>query len=299
MATTSTPTKTKKRGLNASSSATEKTKKVIDYTKNNYLGILITGGVVLALYLATKVTSGVSDAVEDVLDFNPGNEEGAGGSAPLAEDGDVKPIGATITPNQAKIIAGTLYEAMVVWNGTDEGKIYQALAGKNQIDFTMISNAFGEPRYDGMGEAFWPFPKRNLTFWLNSELKEAEMQQLKIVMPGVLPGSVKGNVSKNPLGQVKAKQYADQLYALMKETWKLDTAQTTTVFNILMNKTEAQFQEIRTAFGTKSYNTLTNNQSFPFYENNPPLMNLPTWLKNELSSANYSILQAKFPTHLK
>ncbi|WP_291866657.1 hypothetical protein [Maribacter sp.] len=96
------------------------------------------------------------------------------------------PYGATISENQAEVIAAALHQAMVVWNGTNENRIYELLTGKNKKDFSMISNSFGKPRYDDFGDAYFPFPKKSLSYWLYSELEDDEILKLKQVMPNVI-----------------------------------------------------------------------------------------------------------------
>ena len=101
-----------------------------------------------------------------------------------------------------------------------------------------------------------------------------------------------------PLGATRAKKIADDLHQVMKGNWKLNAEEELQVVLLLCNLQETHFSEVRKAFGTKSYNTLTNNQSFPIWTSNPPLLNLPSWLKNEMSAFKYAQLKTQFPKNL-
>ena len=147
--------------------------------KDNTKELAILALTIAGIYLLYK---SVNKAVDNIPTI--GNKPGDGGGT-VTMNGNTNPPGATITPNQAQTIAAGLHAAMVVWNGTDEQRIFSLLDGKNPIDYVMISNAFGKPKYDDFGDAYFPFPAQNLTYWLNSELDESEMQHLKQIMPGV------------------------------------------------------------------------------------------------------------------
>ena len=170
----------------ASSTAVTKAKTALSKTGKSiasnpktamYVGVGIVA--LLGIYAVSKLAFKVGD-----IDF--GNDPNAGGGNLNPDQGNNVPSGSTITKNQAQIIAAGLHQAMVILTGTDEERIFQLLAGKTPRDFAMISEAFGQPRYDDFGDAFWPFPKKSLSYWLNSELNEQEMARLKMLMPGVL-----------------------------------------------------------------------------------------------------------------
>lgn len=163
--------------------ASKAVKETASFTKSNGKDLLLLGGIAVAAYLLIRAAKKTSDKVTDLIP-NVGNDPGAGGGV-VTPGGNTTPNGATITQNQASIIAAGLFQAMVVWNGTDEEKIYNLLEGKTPADYVLISEAFGTPRYDGNGEAFWPFPKHNLSNWLQSELTLSEFNLLKQKMPGV------------------------------------------------------------------------------------------------------------------
>ncbi len=147
--------------------------------KQNPKTTMYVGGALLTLYLLPKAIRNVKEA----LDF--GKDPNAGGGNPDPNASTTIPKGASITKNQAQNIAAALHQAMVVWNGTDEDKIFQLLKGKNQKDYAMISQAFSKPRYDDFGDAYWPFPQQPLSYWLNSELNDKELIKLGEVIPGV------------------------------------------------------------------------------------------------------------------
>ena len=115
------------------------------------VGLIIFG--VLAVYKAGRAVLGVIPDVSNDPDAGGGN---------LEQGDDVTIVNGTISRNQAQIAAAGLLQAMDRF-GTDEQRIYSILSGKRRADFTLISEAFGTPRYDGAGEAVWPAAKRNLT----------------------------------------------------------------------------------------------------------------------------------------
>jgi hypothetical protein len=159
-------------------------KKTADFTKNNTKDLaivaLLIGGAYL-LYRSVKNAANIADNLIPTIGNNPG--DGGGNVNPT---GNTPPNdGGTITPNQAQAIAAGLHQAMVILTGTDEARIFALLDGKNPVDFVKISNAFGSPRYDGFADAYWPFAKHNLTYWIQSELNDQELNHLQQIMPGV------------------------------------------------------------------------------------------------------------------
>lgn len=153
--------------------------KTVGFFEENYKTILIGAGVIVGGYLIWKAVKGITDAsggVFDELSFN-----GSSNSGQLIDGSDKK----TITKNQAANIAAILLTAMNQM-GTDEDAIFNALEGKTAGDYAMIFQEFGQVRYDGASASHWPFPERNLTEWLASELNDSEMKQLNHLMPGVL-----------------------------------------------------------------------------------------------------------------
>lgn len=162
----------------AKKDAKKAAKKAAEYAEKNPLGVLKVAGVVAAIYLLYKTTTGIKKAF--TIEDNPDASDIQLGQ------GDSQFIpGGTITHGQAKTIATILLDAMDYY-GTEEQKIFDALRGKNLADFRAISQYFGTPRYDGIGRQEYFFPKRNLTYWLSEELSSDELNTLKSLMPGVL-----------------------------------------------------------------------------------------------------------------
>jgi hypothetical protein len=149
-----------------------------DFATDNWKPLLILLGIGVGVYAVSKITS-------NALEFNFGDPDGSTGGS-QTNTGTNTPFGASITQNQAQNIAAALYTAMNYQFGTNEERIFSELEGKNGRDYSMISNAFGTPRYDGFAMAPWPFPERSLTHWLNTELTQNEINKLKQLMPGVL-----------------------------------------------------------------------------------------------------------------
>ncbi len=96
----------------------------------------------------------------------------------------------TISPNQAKIYAQTLLEAMDRQPyGTYVDRILAVFKNINAHDFKLIFNAFGMKNYNGTGSPpeswIWQqldnYQERNLVYWLKSELSswnDAEIYNL-------------------------------------------------------------------------------------------------------------------------
>jgi hypothetical protein len=88
---------------------------------------------------------------------------------------------------------------------------------------------------------------------------------------------------------------ANALYDAMKETGTDEQE----VQSILKYVTPTQFKQVRTAFGTKQYNKTLGNQYNPTaWFDELPFVNLPGWLKSELSTQEYAILRLKYPNDL-
>jgi hypothetical protein len=164
------------------SNAKKAAKNTANYAKDNTQTLLILAALAVGGYLIYKTVSGIGNAIEDVTKPDP---DAGSGNQGTGSGSNTPPPGATISENQAQIIAAGLLEAMNRF-GTDAEKIYSLLAGKNKYDFALINNAFGQERYTGIAKGPWPNPFRNLVYWLNSELDASELAKLKQIMPGVL-----------------------------------------------------------------------------------------------------------------
>jgi len=86
------------------------------------------------------------------------------------------------------------------------------------------------------------------------------------------------------------KEIAKQLHILMKDNGSDNNAIMKTFIGINSSK----LKEIIKAFGVKPYNTLFGNQ-LTIYGKKLPLLGLKTWLKEELSERDYSILKIAHP----
>lgn len=161
-------------------------KQTASFAKSNGKDLLLLGGIAVAAYLLIRTAKNTSDKVTDLIP-DVGSDPGAGGGGVVSGGNTVPQSGNhTITKNQAATRAAGLFQAMVPWDGTDEERIFDLLRGLTPDDYVLISQEFGTPRYDGFGEAFFPFPKHNLSNWLQSELTNEEFQKLKTeILPGV------------------------------------------------------------------------------------------------------------------
>ncbi|MFV9549664.1 hypothetical protein [Algibacter sp. PT7-4] len=98
--------------------------------------------------------------------------------------GNAGTIPVTITDLEAQNRANVLLEAMDGF-GTDFERVKMALSNITVADYGMIAIKFGTPRYDGAGEGMWPASKRNLSYWIAAELDNNELQQIRMVLPGI------------------------------------------------------------------------------------------------------------------
>lgn len=155
----------KKAGNVAASSAKKVGKSVAENPKT---ALYVAGGAI-AIYVGYKIFKSINDT------FNGNNIDnqvsGTGGNV----------IGATITNQVAKNYAQQLLDAMNAkepFYGTDEATIeavFDALL--NPQDFLKVYNFFGEKDYNGHNSpptGVWQyidsFEKRNLVYWLKSEI---------------------------------------------------------------------------------------------------------------------------------
>lgn len=85
-------------------------------------------------------------------------------------------------------------------------------------------------------------------------------------------------------------QKASLLYDAMNRYSGTDE---TLIFETLTGVTQAQFSLINKAFGLKNYNRILGYNTIGGSK-----LPLKTWLKEELSDADYSLLRKKFPIYL-
>ena len=171
--------KAKKTAKAAKIAAKKGANKAKETIKKNPTGLFAIVAIAIGGYVLYKATTSVTGLLPDTSD----DPDAGGGDLTVGNDNVI--TGATISSNQAQIAAAGLLQAMNGF-GTSVNRIYTILGGRTSADFTLISQAFGTPRYDGAGEGFWPAAKRSLTYWLNAELSRSEIAELKQVMPNVL-----------------------------------------------------------------------------------------------------------------
>lgn len=106
-----------------------------------------------------------------------------------------------------------------------------------------------------------------------------------------------GNVNTPGTGasSFNAANIANILYNAMKPCFGTDEK---AIFQALQGLTEAQFEQVRIAFGRKSYNTTWGCQYVAIPWSDLPLLGLREWLKSELSERDYNTLRLRFPNKL-
>lgn len=145
---------------------------------------LVTAAIVIpiALFLLYKVGRKIDNAVVNV---SPGSSAG---------DNIVDTSKATISNAEAQLIASNVYNRIVHTCLTNKclddmlDDILEILSPiRNMSDYSIVSAAYGKPRFDGYAEAFWPFPERNLTYWLQTKFRRRpnKYQLLKQIIPGI------------------------------------------------------------------------------------------------------------------
>ena len=93
-----------------------------------------------------------------------------------------------------------------------------------------------------------------------------------------------------PVNNFNAQNVAESLYEAMSGFGTDEAA----ILEILKPVSQGQFAQVVAAFGIKPYNTLTGND-WGFGLNSLPLK---SWLKEELSTADYVLLKSKYPYNL-
>ncbi len=97
-----------------------------------------------------------------------------------------------------------------------------------------------------------------------------------------------GDINLVPL--FSASQKVTLLYEAMN---KYNGTDETKIFEALTDVSQAQFGLINKTFGLKNYNTIVGYNTIGGSK-----LPLKTWLKEELSDADYSLLRKKFPIYL-
>ena len=133
--------------------------------------------IVFAFVLITRNVKGIADAFDNT-------------SEDLEEDDLLDETRATISGEQAKTIAETMYRAMVstAW-GTNEALVYSQLEKlNNQADFNKVYNAFGLRQYS----YFWgnqgdPLSSgnRDLIQIMTNEFTQSEQDYIRTTFPNI------------------------------------------------------------------------------------------------------------------
>ena len=149
----------------------------------NWQPILIGAAVLVGGVLIYKTVKGISNVADQF-----GVDPEVGGGNPSTTGGNTIPNNGTITRNLASTKAAALFNAMR-YPGTDETKILNILNGMTPTDYALISQEFGNPKYNTTMGIYMPYgfwPALNITEWLHEELNENNLQELRLIMPGVL-----------------------------------------------------------------------------------------------------------------
>ncbi len=169
---------TKTKAKQVTQKAAKAAKKGVDaggdfVTSNPKTALYIVGGVVL-VYLGYQVMKNLkkgSETVGNILDPDIDNS---------VDVGNLPTDGAKITVQQAKVFAQQLLDAMnhgsPFW-GTDEKTILNVFNKLSPADFKLVYNVFGKKDYNGYNSPprgilanLDRYEKRDLVYWLNSEL---------------------------------------------------------------------------------------------------------------------------------
>jgi hypothetical protein len=101
------------------------------------------------------------------------------------------------------------------------------------------------------------------------------------------------DVNGNTVPNFNAREIATKLYDLMRTSWSMSNAESQQFMSLLTPLSNAQFNEVHKAFGKRTYNTVTKNQSFPLFYS-PDFHDLRTWMKYELDPKLYQTLSNRF-----
>lgn len=145
---------------------------------------LVTAAIVLpiGLYLIYKIGKKIDNVGTNI---NPGTSAG---------DHIADTSKANLTKSEAQLIASNVYNRIVHTCLTNKcldemlDDILDILKPiRNMSDYGLVSNAYGKPRFDGYAEAFWPFPERNMTYWLQTKFRRRpeKYNLLKQIIPSI------------------------------------------------------------------------------------------------------------------
>jgi len=181
---TSTKSKIKTTAKKAGETVKQKAKDAANAAKENPIGALKVVGVLVGVYLLYKVVKKVSDGIDNIGGGDSNIDDNIGGTG-----GEI--INPTISEQQAINFASQLLDAFNAKEpiyGTDEATVELVFDQlKNASDFLLVFYAFGEKDYNGNNSpptGWWSYldsyEKRDLVYWLNSEIdpvKDAQLRQ--------------------------------------------------------------------------------------------------------------------------
>ena len=106
----------------------------------------------------------------------------------------------------------------------------------------------------------------------------------------------------NPGGTFDAKKIADAIWEEVKTFGNASVIsgngdEKDNIFSLLIKVNDSQFTQVVKAFGNKPYNPTWSDNYFGLFSD-PEYHTLPFILKNELASADYKLLQNKYPSSL-
>lgn len=158
-----------------------------NFIGENKMPLLYIGGAVLALFIVVPLIK----RIRTILDPTEGK---ATDTETVIKNINVNTSKATITENQARIMANQLVQAMSVTSGTDEKEIQNVFNKlKNEDDVKLLYKTFGSRPYSwvNQGEAsgvlFGAFEKlggfqdMDLVGWLKAELGVFDWRTKRIV----------------------------------------------------------------------------------------------------------------------
>lgn len=177
----------KKLGVAGVATAGKAAKSINADTNNalSWVAVAAGGALLIMLYRFTKLGGSIADAASATLDGFTENLNNSPDSTNTGiGSGDNIQDYITISHTEAQNRAVMLLEAMD-GAGTDFTRVKNALTGINFADYTLIADKFGTPRYFGTGQAPWPAPERNLSYWIVSEVDNDELAELRTLLPGV------------------------------------------------------------------------------------------------------------------
>lgn len=165
-------------------SKAEKTaKKAVTVAAANPTLVIGAIAIPIAVYLVYKVVKKINNVGINNPDLGSGSSDNLYDPSPK-----------TLSTYQANLIASSVYSIInktCLTNSCLDKMLDDALAAlspiKSNSDYALVSEAFGKPRFDGYAEAWFPFPQRNMTYWLQTKFRTRpeKYNKLKELIPGI------------------------------------------------------------------------------------------------------------------